>query len=83
MTRCAVQFFHGHFLTALQWNPLVFTTLCGVLAFDIYAFAALTMRAPRWRICFSTSRAKTFVRVSVVFALVLNWIYLLLHWRNF
>jgi len=83
MTRCAIQFFHGHFLAALQWNPLVFTTLCGVLAFDIYAFAALTMRAPRWRICFSTSRAKTFARVSVVFALVLNWIYLLLHWRNF
>ena len=83
MTRCAIQFFHGHFLAALQWNPLVFTTLCGVLAFDIYAFAALTMRAPRWRICFSTSRAKTFVRVSVVFALVLNWVYLLLHWRNF
>ena len=83
MTRCAIQFFHGHFLAALQWNPLVFTTLCGVFAFDIYAFAALTMRAPRWRICFSTTRAKTFARVSAVLALVLNWIYLLLHWRNF
>ena len=83
MTRCAIQFFHGHFLAALQWNPLVFTTFCGVFAFDIYAFAALTMRAPRWRICFSTARAKTFARVSVVFALVLNWVYLLLHWRNF
>src|SRR5436309_12910664 len=58
MTRCAIQFFHGHFLAALQWNPLVFTILCGVFAFDIYAFAALTMRAPRWRICFSTTRAK-------------------------
>ena len=83
MTRCAIQFFHGHFLAALQWNPLVFTTLCSILAFDVYAIAAVTMRAPRWRIYFSTTRAKTFARVSVVFALVLNWVYLLLHWRNF
>jgi len=33
MTRCGVQFFHGHFLTALKWNPLVFTALCGLTAF--------------------------------------------------
>jgi len=41
MTRCAIQFFHGHFLAALKWNPLVFTALCGVMAFDLYAFANL------------------------------------------
>ena len=29
MTRCGIQFFHGHFLAALQWNPFVFTILCG------------------------------------------------------
>jgi hypothetical protein len=83
MTRCAVQFFHGRFLDAFRWNPLVFTALCGVLAFDVYAFAALTTRGPRWRICFSAPRAKIFMRVVVVFALLLNWMYLLLHWRNF
>src|SRR6266699_7213826 len=77
MTRCAVQFFHGHFIAALKWNPLVFTALCGVMAFDLYAFATLTTRAPRLRISFSTKRAKTFVRVSVILAFVLNWIYLL------
>jgi uncharacterized protein DUF2752 len=83
MTRCAIQFFHGHFFAALKWNPLVFAALCGVLAFDLYAFATLTMRAPRLRISFSTQRAKTFVRVSVVLAFASNWIYLLSHWRNF
>jgi hypothetical protein len=83
MTRCAIQFFHGHFLAALKWNPLVFTALCGVMAFDLYAFATLTMRAPRLRISLSTQRAKTFVRVSVILAFVLNWIYLLSHWRDF
>ena len=83
MTRCAIQFFHGHFLAALKWNPLVLTTLCGIMAFDIYAFATLTTRAPRLRISFVTQRAKTFVRVSVMLALALNWIYLLSHWRDF
>src|ERR1700746_1493043 len=53
MTRCAIQFFHGHFFAALKWNPLVFAALCGVLAFDLYAFVILTMRAPRLRISFS------------------------------
>jgi hypothetical protein len=83
MTRCAIQFFHGHFLAALKWNPLVFTALCGVMAFDLYAFATLTTRAPRLRISFPTRRAKTFARVSIILAFALNWIYLLLHWRNF
>src|SRR5215216_815798 len=83
MTRCAIQFFRGHLLDALKWNPLVFTALCSVLAFDIYAFAALTLRARRWRICFSTPRSRIFARVLAVFIVVLNWTYLLLHWRNF
>jgi len=83
MTRCAIQFFHGHFLAAWKWNPLVFTALCGIMAFDLYAFAILTTRAPRLRISFVTQRARTFVRVSVILALALNWIYLLSYWRDF
>ena|SRR5215831_4406142 len=83
MTRCAIQFFHGHFLAALKWNPLVFAVLCGVIAFDVYALATLVTRAPRVRINVSTQRAKAFLRVSVISALALNWMYLLLHWRNF
>jgi Protein of unknown function (DUF2752) len=83
MTRCGIQFFHAHFLAALKWNPLVFTALCGLTAFDLYAFAALATRGPRLRICFYKQTAKTFVRGAVISALVLNWIYLLMHWRNF
>jgi Protein of unknown function (DUF2752) len=83
MTRCAIQFFHGHFVAALKWNPLIFTLLCGVIAFDLYAFATLTMRVPRLRIHVSTKRANTFLRVSVISAISLNWIYLLVHWRQF
>jgi hypothetical protein len=83
MTRCVIQFFHGHFLAALKWNPLVFTALCGLMAFDLYAFVTLAGRGPRLRICFDTPTAKTFVRIAVISALALNWVYLLTHWRNF
>ncbi|HEY4757966.1 MAG TPA: DUF2752 domain-containing protein, partial [Chthoniobacterales bacterium] len=83
MTRCAIQFFHGHFLAALQWNPFVFAVLCAATLFDIYALVTVIARTPRLRLQVSTQRAKTFSRVSVVSALAVNWIYLLLHWRNF
>ena|SRR5438477_4923366 len=82
MTRCAIQFFHGHFLAALKWNPLVFGLLCGVAAYDLYAFTSLATRAPRLRIAFGEMQKK-YLRIIVISALALNWIYLLLHWRDF
>ena len=83
MTRCGIQFFHGNFLAAFRWNPFVFAVLCGVIGFDVYALTTIIARMPRLRIHVSTQRAKTFLRVSVIFALALNWSYLLLHWRDF
>jgi hypothetical protein len=74
---------HGHFLAALQWNPFVFAVLCGSLR------STYTRLQTRWRVrrdcgsIFRRSARKTFLRVSVISALALNWIYLLLHWRNF
>ena len=50
MTRSAIQFFHGNFVAALRWNPLVFVALCGLSIFDAYAFVVLVARAPRLRI---------------------------------
>ena len=83
MTRSAIQFFHGNFLSALRWNPLVFVALCGLSIFDVYAFVVLVARAPRVRIAKFSSAEKTFVRALVVTSLGANWGYLLLHWRNF
>jgi hypothetical protein len=83
MTRCGIQFFQGHFLAAFEWNPLVFAALCSVITFDVYALATLVARTPRLRIRVATQGAKTLLRVSVISALALNWIYLLLHWRKF
>lgn len=83
MTRCGMQFFHAHFLTALKWNPLVFVFLCGLAAYDLYALSTLAMRTRRLRISFYTQAARTFARTAVTMALMLNWAYLLMHWRNF
>jgi hypothetical protein len=83
MTRSAIAFFHGHFLYALLWNPLIFAFLCGVTAFDLYAFAVIATHAPRLRIAFQTEREKTSARIIVIAALALNWIYLLSHWPKF
>jgi Protein of unknown function (DUF2752) len=82
-TRAAVQFFHGHFLPALMWNPLAFAGLCAVSIFNIYAALVLVVRAPRLRIAQLTSNEKAFARIIAVAALVFNWCYLLGHWRNF
>jgi hypothetical protein len=83
MTRSTIAFLHGDFLTALRWNPLVFSALCALLIFNIYAFAVLIARRPRLRIARFTAAEKKLVRTAVVALLALNWIYLLSHWRNF
>ena len=83
MTRSAIAFFHGHFLDALRWNPLIFAFLCGVTAFDLYAFTVIVIRTPRLRIAFQTEAGKKSARMIVIAALALNWVYLLSHWRKF
>lgn len=83
MTRAGIQFFHGNFLTALQWNPLVFVALCGLSIFNVYALAVLVTRARRLRISFPTRAEKKHVRIIVIAALAMNWAYLLLHWRAY
>ena len=82
MTRCGIEFFHGHLLAALKWNPLVFAVLWGVIAFDLYALAAITLRRPRLRILFRQAEKK-YARGVLVAALALNWLYLVSHWRDF
>jgi len=82
MTRCGIEFFHGHFFAALKWNPLVFALLCSVIAFDLYSLATLALRGPRLRIV-SRQAERKYARGVIVAALALNWFYLLSHWRDF
>ncbi|HYR23402.1 MAG TPA: DUF2752 domain-containing protein [Chthoniobacterales bacterium] len=76
-TRAAIAFFHLDFWSAWKWNPLVFTVLCGLSIFDVYAFAVLVVRTPRLRIGQFTLAEKRFMRVVAVILLLSNWIYLL------
>lgn len=76
-TRCAIAFFRLDFASALKWNPLVFTLLCGLSIFDAYAFAVLVLRAPRWRIVQFSVAEKSLLRYAAIIALLSNWIYLL------
>jgi len=83
MTRATVGFFHGHFLTALRWNPLIFGALCSLSIFDIYAFVVLILRAPRLRIAHITAGEGNLFRGAILALFALNWIYLLAHWRSY
>lgn len=76
-TRCAIAFFHADLGAAWRWNPFVFVTLCVVSIFDVYAFAALIMRARRVRFANFSVNEKRCFRVAVVIGLLANWIYLL------
>lgn len=78
-TRSTIQFLHGHFQSALLFNPLVFASLCAIALFDVYAFAVLATRAPRLRLADWKQTEKKLVRVLVIALLALNWIYLLAH----
>jgi hypothetical protein len=76
-TRCAIAFFHLHFWSAWNWNPLVFSLLCGLSIFDLYAFAVLVLHARRLRLEQFTPGEKTSLRFLAVALLLSNWIYLL------
>lgn len=76
-TRCAIAFFHLDFAGAWKWNPLVFTLLCGMSIFDLYAIVVLILRARRFRFVQFTPAETKFVRVAVILVLLTNWIYLL------
>ena len=83
MTRSAIQFFHGNFLAALRWNPLVFVMLCALSIFNAYAFVVLIMRAPRLRIAFCTTAERKYARIIAIGAVALNWIYLLSQYKTY
>jgi hypothetical protein len=77
MTRSAIAFFHGYFLVALRWNPLVFIALCGLSIFNAYALGVVVTRAARLRVAQVSKCDKDVVRIGLIGAFALNWIYVL------
>jgi hypothetical protein len=82
-TRATIAFLHGNLPLAFSWNPLAFLALCGVAVFDLYAVVVLLGRLPRLRTVDWTRTEKNIVRVAIVCALALNWIYLIAHRGRF
>jgi hypothetical protein len=82
-TRSTIAFLHGNFVAAWFWNPIAFLALCGITVFDLYALSVLAVRAKRLRVVLLSERAKQFTRFTVIATLVLNWIYLLSHYKAF
>lgn len=82
-TRSAIAFLHGHFFSALRWNPLAAVAFCGVIAFDLYAAIVLAGRLPRLRMVDWAAAEKKVVRIAAISLLALNWIYLLAHHDRF
>jgi hypothetical protein len=77
MTRSAIRFFHGDFIGAMRWNPLIFVVLCAVIIFDVYAVAVLATGARRFRLVQLTITERRTMRVLVIVLVLANWIYLL------
>jgi Protein of unknown function (DUF2752) len=82
-TRAAIAFFHGDFLTAWTWNPLAFAAYCGLIVFNGYALVAVLLRSRRVRVVQTTSAERNLARGFILALLAANWVYLLLHARNF
>jgi hypothetical protein len=76
-------FGHGNFLRSLQWNPLAFLALCGLIIFDVYALFILIGGKARLRIVEWSPNEKRVARIIVIGVLALNWIYLLAHRSQF
>ena len=76
-TRATIAFLHGNFLHAFSWNPLAFLAVCGAAVFDLYAVVVLLSRGPRLRIVDWTTTEKKVVRLAIICALLVNWMYLL------
>jgi hypothetical protein len=76
-TRAARQLLHGHFGASFLFNPLAFTTYCGIALFDIYATAVLLTGAPRLRLRDFSPREKLVLRSLAFVLLAGNWLYLI------
>jgi len=75
-TRSFVAMAHGRFAEGFRWNPLAATFFLLVVAFLIYAAAAVCFGAPRLRVRLTRRWEKWLVLCLGLGAALLNWIYL-------
>lgn len=76
-TRSVALLLAGKWTAAFLMNPLVFVGAIGVVLYDIYAAAVLTLRAPRLRLDHLSRESGSAVRVGVLAVIAGNWAWLI------
>jgi Protein of unknown function (DUF2752) len=77
-TRAFLQLAHGHLASAIRYNPMAMTIAAATGLFDCYAAAVLALRWPRARCGEIGPRLARAIRIAVVAAVLLNWVWV---WR--
>lgn len=82
MTRSFIYMSHFKFWAAMTMNPLGGLLFIFTVIFVIYAFITCVFRIRR--ICIATTKKSEglFIRIAVIFAIVANWVYLIIVNQN-
>ncbi|HOE09996.1 MAG TPA: DUF2752 domain-containing protein [bacterium] len=81
MTRSLLAFAQGNPVTALLWNPLIGMLAIAASIYFLYALVVLSLRLPRVRISLTGIRERNGIRLLILFAIVGNWMYLIIQGR--
>lgn len=76
-TRCVRYLLRGAWAAAFLVNPLIFTTLCGIAIYNLYAATVLSLRLPRLRFDPWPAWAGWSGRIAVVTIVLGNWAWLI------
>lgn len=80
MTRATTALLHGHPVEALAWNPLATLAMGAAALYVLYAAVVVIGKLPRLRWSAPTPNESRGIRISVIFLLTANWVYLI--WRG-
>jgi len=81
MTRSLLAFVQGDPAAALTWNPLIGMLAMGASIYLLYALVVLSLRLPRVRVSPTGLWDRNRLRLLMLFAIVGNWVYLIVQGR--
>ncbi len=82
MTRSFIYMSHFKFWAAMAMNPLGGLLFIFTVIFVIYAFVACVFRTHRIRIATTKKSEGLFIRIMFIFAIVANWVCLIIWNQN-
>jgi len=81
-TRSAMALGTGHWKEALSWNPLFFGIYVLLFLYTLYMGIVILFRLPRLRIAIPSKNLQRSLRGGILVLIIINWIYLILHFRT-